>query len=332
MAYDGVIMQRALARFDQARQRRAAEMEQRRRMLYARQPRLEEIERTLRGTMSRIVAAAAKKGEDPLPAIRALRDENLALQQERAQLLTELGYPADYLEDKPACPLCGDTGYDKKGVCRCLRQYYAREQLQELSRLLPLGEARFETFRFDLYDSAEWEGYGISPRANMERNFDVCRDFACQFSRGGGDLLLSGGTGLGKTFLSACIARVVSERGFSVVYDTAEHIFSQMEEEKFRPEDSPGAREDVARYMQCDLLIMDDLGSEMVTSFVQSALYQLVNGRLTGGKKTVVNTNLTPRQLGERYSPQVQSRFEGEYRILPFFGEDIRKLRRKQMS
>ena len=147
MAYDGVIMQRALARFDQARQRRAAEMEQRRRMLYARQPRLEEIERTLRGTMSRIVAAAAKKGEDPLPAIRALRDENLALQQERAQLLTELGYPADYLEDKPACPLCGDTGYDKKGVCRCLRQYYAREQLQELSRLLPLGEARFETFR-----------------------------------------------------------------------------------------------------------------------------------------------------------------------------------------
>ena len=202
MAYDGVIMQRALARFDQARQRRAAEMEQRRRMLYARQPRLEEIERTLRGTMSRIVAAAAKKGEDPLPAIRALRDENLALQQERAQLLTELGYPADYLEDKPACPLCGDTGYDKKGVCRCLRQYYAREQLQELSRLLPLGEARFETFRFDLYDSAEWEGYGISPRANMERNFDVCRDFACQFSRGGGDLLLSGGTGLGKTFLT----------------------------------------------------------------------------------------------------------------------------------
>ena len=86
------------------------------------------------------------------------------------------------------------------------------------------------------------------------------------------------------------------------------------------------------RYLQCDLLIMDDLGSEMVTSFVQSALYQLVNGRLTAGKKTVVNTNLTPRQLGERYSPQVQSRFEGEYRILPFFGEDIRKLRRKQMT
>ena len=166
MSYDGIIMQRAITRFDQAKQRRAAELEQRRRLVYARQPRLQEIERTLRSTMSRIVAAAAKKGDDPLPALRVLRDENLSLQQERASLLTELGYPADYLEDKPACALCGDTGYDKHGVCRCLREYYAKEQLQELSRLLPLGEARFETFRFDLYDSAVWESYGTSPRAN----------------------------------------------------------------------------------------------------------------------------------------------------------------------
>ena len=124
---------------------------------------------------------------------------------------------------------------------------------------------------------------------------------------------------------------MVSDRGFSVVYDTAEHIFAQMEEEKFRPDETSAACEDVRRYMNCDLLIVDDLGTEMVTSFVQSALYQLVNGRLLAGKKTVINTNLAPHQLGERYSPQVQSRLEGEYRVLPFFGDDIRKLRRKQM-
>ena len=322
MAYDGVIMQRALARFDQARQRRAAEMEQRRRMLYARQPRLEEIERTLRGTMSRIVAAAAKKGEDPLPAIRALRDENLALQQERAQLLTELGYPADYLEDKPACPLCGDTGYDKKGVCRCLRQYYAREQLQELSRLLPLGEARFETFRFDLYDSTEWEGYGISPRANMERNFDVCRDFACQFSRGGGDLLLSGGTGLGKTFLSACIARVVSESGFSVVYDTAISIFAKLENDKFRPDEETAA--EVRRCESCDLLILDDLGTEFVTPYFITVFYSLLNNRLGAGLPTIITTNITDGALLEkRYTEKISSRLSA---FIPFrfLGEDIR--------
>ena len=213
MAYDGSIMQRALARYDQDKQRRADELEQRRRMAFTRQPRLAEIERELRGTMGRIVTSALQKGTDPLPAIRVLRDENLELQRERAELLTAMGEPIDYLDDKPACPLCGDTGYRKGQVCDCLKKYYAREQLHELSRLLPLGEATFDSFRFDYYDDAVWPDYGTSPRANMERNFDVCRDYAQQFSKGSGNLLLSGGTGLGKTFLSACIARVVSDGG-----------------------------------------------------------------------------------------------------------------------
>ena len=234
MAYDGSIMQRALARYDQDKQRRADELEQRRRMAFTRQPRLAEIERELRGTMGRIVTSALQKGTDPLPAIRVLRDENLELQRERAELLTAMGEPIDYLDDKPACPLCGDTGYRKGQVCDCLKKYYAREQLHELSRLLPLGEATFDSFRFDYYDDAVWPDYGTSPRANMERNFDVCRDYAQQFSKGSGNLLLSGGTGLGKTFLSACIARVVSDGGYSVVYDTAGRIFSRFEEAKFR--------------------------------------------------------------------------------------------------
>ena len=230
--------------------------------------------------------------------------------------------------DKPACALCGDTGYDKHGVCRCLREYYAKEQLQELSRLLPLGEARFETFRLDLYDSAVWESYGTSPRANMEHNFEVCRDYANQFSRGSGSLLLSGGTGLGKTFLSACIARVVSENGLSVVYDTAASVFSRFEDAKFRRDD--GGSEDADRCMRCDLLILDDLGTEMTTSFVQSALYQIVNGRLMAGRSTIISTNLAPEEIGSRYGRPVLSRLEGEYEILPFFGKDIRRLKRER--
>ena len=258
MAYDGTIMQRALARFDQAKQRRADELEQRRRLAFARQPRLAEIDRELRGTMGRIVTSALQKGTDPLPAIRVLRDENLELQRERAELLTAMGEPIDYLDDAPACPLCGDTGYRKGQVCDCLKKYYAREQLRELSRLLPLGEASFDSFRFDYYDDAVWPDYGTSPRANMERNFDVCRDYAYQFSKGSGSLLLSGGTGLGKTFLSACIARVVSDGGYSVVYDTAGRIFSQFEEAKFRGDAEGDA--DAKRCQRCDLLIVDDLG------------------------------------------------------------------------
>ena len=331
MAYDGRIMRQALARFEEDKQRRAAEFARRRDRLYAAEPRLREIENQLRATMSRLIASALRRGADPVPAVKVLRDENLEMQAERADLLREMGYPADYLEEKPACSLCGDTGYRDGQVCRCLREYYKRAQLAELSKLLDLGGQSFETFSFDWYSDDRGERK-VSPRENMERNYDVCQDYARQFSLRSDNLLLMGQPGLGKTFLSACIARVVSERGYSVVYDTAEHIFSQMEEETFRPEDAPEACEDVRRYLRCDLLIVDDLGTEMVTSFVQSALYQLVNGRLISGKKTVINTNLTPRQLGERYLPQVQSRLEGEYRILPFFGEDIRKLRRRQQS
>lgn len=329
MAYDGSIMQRALARYDQDKQRRADELEQRRRMAFTRQPRLAEIERELRGTMGRIVTSALQKGTDPLPAIRVLRDENLELQRERAELLTAMGEPIDYLDDKPACPLCGDTGYRKGQVCDCLKKYYAREQLHELSRLLPLGEATFDSFRFDYYDDAVWPDYGTSPRANMERNFDVCRDYAQQFSKGSGNLLLSGGTGLGKTFLSACIARVVGDGGYSVVYDTAGRIFSRFEEAKFRGDAEGDA--DAKRCQRCDLLIVDDLGTEMTTSFVQSALYQLVNGRLMEGKATIISTNLAPEELGTRYGGAVLSRLEGEYEILPFFGEDIRRLKRQMM-
>lgn len=325
MAYDGSIMQRALARYDQDKQRRADELEQRRRMAFTRQPRLAEIERELRGTMGRIVTSALQKGTDPLPAIRVLRDENLELQRERAELLTAMGEPIDYLDDKPACPLCGDTGYRKGQVCDCLKKYYAREQLHELSRLLPLGEATFDSFRFDYYDDAVWPDYGTSPRANMERNFDVCRDYAQQFSKGSGNLLLSGGTGLGKTFLSACIARVVSESGFSVVYDTAISIFAKLENDKFRPDEETAA--EVRRCESCDLLILDDLGTEMTTSFVQSALYQLVNGRMIAGRSTIISTNLAPEELGQRYGAAILSRIEGGYEILPFFGEDIRRKR-----
>ena len=328
MAYDGRIMQRALTRFDEDKQRRAAQLEQRRRTAYARQPRLAEIDTELRGTMSRIISSALARGTDPLPAIRVLRDENLQLQRERAALLAEMGHPADYLEEKPACTRCGDTGYVQGGVCACLRAYYAREQLAELSRLLPLGEDSFETFSFDWYDSAVQPAFGISPRENMERNFDVCRDYAYQFAKGSGSLLLSGGTGLGKTFLSACIARVVSENGFSVVYDTASSVFSRFEDAKFRRDD--GGSEDAARCMKCDLLILDDLGTEMTTSFVQSALYQLVNGRLMEKRSTIISTNLAPEEIGSRYGQPVLSRLEGEYEILPFFGDDIRRLKRER--
>ena len=315
MPYDGKILSRAMARFDEDKQHRARQFRERQQQLFAREPELADIDRRLRGTMSQIITRALKGGRDPVPAIHAIRDENLALQRRRGEILTALGCPADYLEEKPRCARCGDAGFLPDGsMCACLRSYYAREQIAELSHMLDIGSQSFDTFRLDYY-STDRGGLPRSPREAAQRNLEICQSFARDFRPGKQNLLLFGAPGLGKTFLSACIARVVSEDGFSVVYDTADV-------------DEPD--ESVERCMACDLLILDDLGTEMTTAFVQSALYQLLNGRLLAGKSTIISTNLDPDQIGRRYSAQIMSRLEGEFELLPFIGQDIRLLKREQ--
>ena len=263
MPYDGKILSRAMARFDEDKQRRARQFRERQQQLFAREPELADIDRRLRGTMSQIITRALKGGQDPVPAIHAIRNENLALQRRRGELLTSLGYPADYLEEKPRCARCGDAGFLPDGsMCACLRSYYAREQIAELSHMLDIGSQSFDTFRLDYY-STDRGGLPRSPREAAQRNLEICQSFARDFRPGKQNLLLFGAPGLGKTFLSACIARVVSEDGFSVVYDTAGHIFSQFEAAKFRRDDVDEPDESVERCMACDLLILDDLGTEM---------------------------------------------------------------------
>ncbi len=329
MAYDGKLLRTALARFEEAKTRRAEELHRRERHIYSVLPRIAEIDRELGETVGKIIASAMRRGADPRPAIEALKEENLALRREKAEILTSHGYGAEFLDDEPACQRCGDRGWCGDKMCSCLKEIYARVQNEELSKLLDLGTQSFETFDFSYYSPHADFGRSLSPRANMERVYDACRDYAQEFSARSTNLLFSGDPGLGKTFLSACIARVVSGKGFSVVYDTAMNVFSRFEAQKFNRESGElGADEDVERILKCDLLILDDLGTEMLTAFVKSAFYQIVNTRLMSGKKTVISTNLNLDELGARYGAAVLSRIEGEYRILPFFGEDIRKMKR----
>ena len=329
MAYDGKVMRQALQRFEEDRRAREERDRERRESVFRRSPRLREIEMELRSTMGRLVTAAFRRGVDPAGEIAGLRRENLRLQWERQSLLNELGLPEDCLEEKPACALCGDTGYREGRVCRCLRGYYAREQQRELSRMLDLGTQSFETFSLDWYSEEHNPALGISARENMDWVYRSCKKYAENFGPGSGSLLLTGKPGLGKTFLSAAIAREVSGEGWSVVYDTAAHIFDRFESRKFGREEGDGGG-DVERVLNCDLLILDDLGTELTTAFVQSALYHIVNTRLIERRSTILSTNLMPSELAQRYSPQAASRIEGEYQLLPFVGEDIRRLKRER--
>ena len=334
MPYDANVLRRANQRLEEKNRRRREQTERLRQDVYARQPKLAQLDRRIQGTMASLVAAALRQGSDPVQAVRAVREENQSLQRERVSLLEAMGLAEDALNDTPACPLCRDTGWQGARMCRCLKELCAQEQIKELSKLLDLGEQSFDTFSMDYYSPAADPLHGISPRENMDINCNVCWNYAHKFGRiSTKNLLLSGPPGLGKTFLSACIARTVSESGFSVVYDTAVNDFEQFDTRRFRRDSSDGldARDETRRYLGCDLLILDDLGREMTTRLTQASLYELVNTRLVADKQTVISTNLPLEELESRYDPPTVSRLKGEYEFLEFFGEDIRSLRKNRL-
>ena len=334
MGYEASVLHRATKRLEYERKQRAEALARRQATVYAALPQVADIDRQLKGTVYQIIASALRDGNDPGPSIQTVKERNLSLQAERARLLAANGYAADALDERPACPRCNDSGWVGTQMCTCLKKLCTEEQIKELSKLLDLGTQSFETFSMDYYSPMPWPGEPLSPRENMEFIFDMCSNYARKFGRFKmRNLFLSGPPGLGKTFLSACIARAVSEAGFSVVYDTAVNVFAQFEEQKFARDklDAEEAKDETRRYLGCDLLILDDLGSELTTPFVQSALYTLVNARLMANRQTVISSNLTMDQVRQRYTPQISSRLEGEYRVLPFYGQDIRLQRKEQL-
>lgn len=329
MAYDKKMLAAARRELERERAARADELEERKRAVYAREPRIRAIDRELSATAASVLRAALESGGDPAAAIEQLRERNLSLQAERASLLGQLGLPGDYLTDKPLCPKCGDTGYDGSATCSCVRERYARLLKEQLSTVLPIQDQNFSRFNMNYYSTRPDARLGLSPRENMEYNLDECKAYAANFGKDSPNLLLYGSTGLGKTFLSTCIAEAVSARGFSVAYDTAINIVAAYETIKFGNGDGEAAAERAARYERADLLIIDDMGTEMGTAFTVSALYNLINNRLMAKRPMIVNTNLMPEALSEKYSPAVASRLLGEFMALRFFGDDIRLLKKK---
>lgn len=320
MGYSTEVLQRARTRLAQAKADRESENQQHLSEAYEQVPRLREIDRQLRLTMAMAAQAVFTSGGDVNEAMETAKQKNLALQQEREALI-DLYFEEGYLDDSPVCDRCGGSGYLGSTMCECLAELCRQEQKKELT-FLNVGRETFEQFRLEYYPDRIDPKLGVNIRAVMEKTYQTCRKYAFGFTERSGNLLFSGDTGLGKTFLSACIARTVADRGYSVVYESAGHLFSKLERAKFGGDEA--AREETKKYNACDLLIIDDLGTEMPGQFTTAALYSLVNDRLLSGKAMIISTNLNVEDLGRRYSPQIASRLRGSFTRVAFLGEDIR--------
>ena len=334
MAHDGKLLARAREALEQDRAANQAEQQRRTEQVYRDIPQVEQIDDRLRGHMAELVRLTISRPPDLAARLEALKEANLDLQMRRAELLTEHGYPIEYLDEIISCPECQDTGLVNGVLCACMERRYNHELTKELSALLRNGNESFEQFDLNYYSDQPEAESGISPRQAMTIAFQACRHFAFSFPGISQNLLLRGGTGLGKTYLSACIARVVAEKGFSVCYDTAFSALEAFEKQKFSrsPEDAEAASVRVSRMLLCDLMILDDLGTEMVTPMSVSALYTLLNSRLNAGLHTVISTNCTNEELERRYTPQICSRIHGEFLELPFYGTDIRLMQKHGYS
>ena len=323
MGYSIEVVRRARERLAQARSERERENREHLRLAYEQQPRLQEIDRQLRMTMAK-AAMAAFAGGDAERLMAEAKQQNQSLQRERRQIV-EGCFEEGFLDETPICTVCSGTGYVGSTMCDCLAELCRQEQKKELT-FLSAGRESFDQFRLDYYSDKPTPA-GYVPRVIMEKTYQTCRRYAFGFHEKAGNLLFSGNTGLGKTFLSACIARTVADQGYSVVYESAGKLFQTLEKARFEANDEN--RRAAAKYAECDLLIVDDLGTELPGQFVTAALYSLINDRLLTGKPTIISTNLNSDEIARRYNPQIASRLRGSYKRVAFVGDDIRLLKNR---
>ena len=323
--YSNEVVRKAQQRLAQNKADRESQILQRQREAYAKVPRIQAIDMQLRASMSKAAQAAFLQGVDARAAMEQVMAENLQLQKER-QALAEANFPAGYLDEEPICSVCGGSGYIGTTMCSCLLELCRQEQKKEIA-VLAQEDQRFANFRLDYYSDQTDPKFGVSPRLIMKKTAETCLRYAQTFGPGSGNLLFVGGTGLGKTFLSASVAAEVAERGYSVAYESASRLFSILEKNRFNPSEQTAAA--VEKLESCDLLIVDDLGTELPGQFVTAALYTLVNDRLLAGKSMVISTNLNVDEIAQRYNPQIASRLQGSFTRLTFVGQDIRVMKNR---
>lgn len=275
---------------------------------YNTNPILKEIDSKLAALGADLAVTALSGDSEKLSKIRK-ESEMLSLQKKTILKECEV-YDIAY-----DCPLCNDTGYVGGKVCDCLKKLANSILLAEFTKEMPLDDSKFENFDLNYYKNKD-------ENRRMTAILKLCKEYVINFNPGTSpNLLFMGSSGLGKTHLTLAIVSGVIEKGYTPIYGPCENLFSLIEKEKFTGENK-GSYEAM---INCDLLVLDDLGAEMTTAFSKAALYNLINTRLLCKKPTIINTNLTIKEIETRYSARVASRLIGNYNANKFLGDDIRQ-------
>lgn len=254
-----------------------------------------------------------------------LKQEITSLKEEKKKLLEKYLYSPDYLEIQYKCNICKDTGYVNEKKCGCLKQKLIDRAYEQSNLGSVLEKESFSTFDINLFSDEKHEKYPMTPRKNMENIVSECEGFVNNFDKDNREnLLFYGSTGLGKTFLCNCIAKALLDKGKLVVYLTAFNLFRILEEYRFNHNSYKQNREQLDSILTCDLLMIDDLGTELSNSFTISELFNIINTRLLDKRKVIISTNLEPEELLKIYNQRIFSRISGNFKKHEFYGPDLR--------
>jgi DNA replication protein DnaC len=312
-----------LKEYELVRENNKEALQQRKQALYIKFPRLKDIENEMVRLGIDITRAILNKANDADALIEQLRRHQMDLKIEKAEILSSNRFPVDYLEPSYQCKKCKDIGYIDGKKCSC----FIQKEIANLYQQSNLGEnvknENFDQFRLDYY-SDEKDESGYSPRDNMKNIYMTCIRFVQDFGNQNANLLFIGNPGLGKTFLCNSIAKDLLEQGRSVIYQVSSELIDLVRKYKFDFENEDNNSSSLNELYNCDLLIIDDLGTELPTQFSSLVIYNILNKRLLNNKKTIISTNLNTDEIMKSYSERIYSRLFGNFNMYKFYGEDIR--------